>query len=635
MCFSPSLHQQGCFRSSIFPQGKAQGRARLQCKAEEDKVEQLKATYNIINEERGAAHEAHKGSPQKTDVWRETLDTWKTLVAETEAAKASYDAATKHLADVLGEKTNALLEEQWTPPNPFAGENFHEGVVTEARLGHQHQLPIVSKHGSPKLRATLGKLESDLSKQESIVHSLNLGTMGIDNRRLRIDVPKEERKRDGLRKLRDRVKQRVSSLEHKVDASEVKTRSLDNDKKQTWKVMSELMHRFALSDDGAAELTGPFGKMNCRYHQQVDCRMDTATLAKWFVALARAVNSKEQPVILILNNVPFHHKAWNIARLWEETKGLTVLFLIAISTSSTQPLGLSIVGATKKSAKTLLDEFYMATQSISGQWAKVTALHKINYMIQSWEKLLLSFIANCFGSSPVFADHKYVLPSKSVQKRIDARLARLGLRDTGCSDDTEEEPEPDVNIIDDEQEDSDSEAMGPVNPYPPGNSLQALYQPPSAPSGCEGPGNPSLPRFLPTRYGPNGNRLSDAPSVPPMCTSECCKPSLSRFPSPSSSNGYPSPQNGSPLPHSPSSGYPQPPLHGCPSPHSSYSAQPPLMLISSPLFQWILPAFSEWKAVGSPVFHWISPASSEWIPFSFWERVPPALLPTAPARPSE
>ena len=784
---------------------KCKEEAKLLCKEEEDEAEHLKASYQIINEERGEAYEAHKSSPQNSELWRETLDTWKGLVAETKAAKASYEAAAERLAEVLKEKTDELLEEQWTPPNPFAEENFHDGHVMEARLGHELKLPVVlarspevkqlekdlraseNAHKScqtkyrtevrklkgfnarlPKLRTTLSKLESDLFKQTSIVDCLQAGTRGIDNRQLRIDVRKEENMRDGLRKLRDRVTQRVNAWELKVSVSEEKVASLDNDKKQAWEVMSELMHRFALSDDGAAELTGPIGKMNCRYHQQDNGWMDTPTMVKWFVALARAVNCKEEPVILILDNVPFHHKAWNMARHWEETKGLTVVFLPAKSTSYTQPLDLGIIGATKKLAKALLDEFYMATQSIGGDWAKVTALHKLNYMIQAWEKLSQECIASCFGCSPVFADHKYVLPSKSVQKRIDARRARealdgvqavnepvdggdepmeahdepteahdepmeahdepmeahdepwsdlgdlddsddsddepdepvdpveeqtvsdeaavsdqsdehegdsggslrndqwddfeadvapepseamqrpimdihhrdfgyleienmhalletlsldqilpggtrsllanaaarrayladpdrparlekyskanrrvgrrrnkclfrLGLRDTDGSDDTasEEESDPDVVVIDEDREGPESGAEGPLNPFPPGNPLRVLYQSPRAPAGQDSNDRTSEPRFLVTHLCPNGNRLPDAPDVPPLCTSECCSPSPSSpqplvtesQPQMTPTPGYPSPlpsSNGYPSPHPSSSGYPQP-----------------------------------------------------------------------------
>lgn len=442
--------------------------ATLLLHAEADAVRILESEVERATSERREAHAVWLSSPKQTQTRIDNRATWKSLVAEETRAMAAHDAAQRQYSATHTAKVKELVLERWTPPDTSADEGFYAHDDFEARSGRELQLPVVFERSQDvkKLEKRLAASESahkslqtkeyaarralktseklfekhekkeaelrrQMDEQDKVITLLNedldkTATHGQDTKPIEKAIELADSRRRKLASMRSIARQRAGKAWEKISDNEERLEVIATEKEAAWEEMVRVMHSYALSDDDAVMKTGPLNLMDCRYQQQSKGWMDTPTMVKWFVALARAVKAKEKPVILILDNVAFHHRAWNIAKGWEELEGVTVVFLPSEATSYTQPLDLGIFAFTQMTAKKLLSQFYMATQIVWGDSSKVSALHKINYMVQAWEKLKLKpdTVAGCFGSSPVFADHEHVLPSKTVQKRVDERLAK-------------------------------------------------------------------------------------------------------------------------------------------------------------------------------------------------------------------
>ncbi|AOW00765.1 YALI0A17215p [Yarrowia lipolytica CLIB122] len=134
--------------------------------------------------------------------------------------------------------------------------------------------------------------------------------------------------------------------------------------------------------------------------------MDTILMVMWLANFANAnPGTPSDPVVLILDNVGFHRRAYRIVKDWPELAHVKFLFLPPNSASFTQPMNLGIIAAMKQSWKKFDKIFHGSISGVDGDNPLVTFLHRLNWLARSWKEIPASAIKKCAMHSPLFFCH--------------------------------------------------------------------------------------------------------------------------------------------------------------------------------------------------------------------------------------
>ncbi|KAG5357092.1 hypothetical protein CKK34_6481 [Yarrowia sp. E02] len=181
------------------------------------------------------------------------------------------------------------------------------------------------------------------------------------------------------------------------------------------------LHRLSSDDGHMPMLTGPDNLLNARAVKQMTGYMDTRVMCMWLRHFVKESGcTAQRPVLLVLDNVKFHHVAVKIAKQWGgDFDGLNVAFLPPASTPYTQPLDIGVMRPLKTAAKELERAYLSNTVCEDGARGQITQLHRINFLVKAWEKIEAGTIADSFSKSPAFYGNPYFTPHHRVTEQLE------------------------------------------------------------------------------------------------------------------------------------------------------------------------------------------------------------------------